>query len=82
MAQRIEWTADFQAELRQIDQKTAHRILRAIARFVYHQEGDVLKLQGIDPPAYRLRVGEYRIQFRRKGRGILLFRVSTRQGAY
>jgi mRNA-degrading endonuclease RelE of RelBE toxin-antitoxin system len=82
MPQLIEWTEEFQAQLRRIDQKTAHRILEAISRLVLLQEGQVKKLQGIHPPEYRLRVGEYRVLFRRKGRGILVFAVSTRQGAY
>jgi mRNA-degrading endonuclease RelE of RelBE toxin-antitoxin system len=42
----------------------------------------VKKLQGIHPPEYRLRVGEYRILFRKKDRGILVFAVNTRQRSY
>ena len=82
MPQFVEWIEEFRAELRRIDQKTALRILEAISRLALTQEGDVKKLQGVHPPVYRLRVGEYRILFRKKGRGILLFAVNTRQGSY
>jgi len=82
MPQLVEWTEEFRAELRRIDQKTALRILQAISRLALVQEGDVKKLHGIHPPAYRLRVGEYRILFRKQGRGIVVFAVSTRQGSY
>lgn len=82
MPQLVEWTSDFQEELKQIDQKTALRILQAIARLAIHREGDVKKLQGVHPPEYRLRVGEYRVLFRKKDRGLLVYAVSTRQGAY
>jgi mRNA-degrading endonuclease RelE of RelBE toxin-antitoxin system len=82
MAQLIEWTDDFRAELRLIDQKTALRILEAVSRLALTQEGDVKKLQDIHPPEYRLRVGEYRVLFRKRGRGLIVFHVSTRQGSY
>ena len=80
MPQLVQWTVEFQAALRRIDQKTALRILHAISRLALAQEGDVKKLQCIHPPQYRLRFGEYRILFRRRGRGILVFDVTTRQG--
>jgi mRNA interferase RelE/StbE len=82
MPQFVEWTEEFRAELRRIDQKTALRILQAISRLALTQEGDVKKLQGVQTPEYRLRVGEYRILFRKKGRGILVYSVLTRQGSY
>ena len=82
MPQLIEWTILFQQQLRQIDQKTALRILQSIARLAVHHEGDVKKLQGVHPSTFRLRVGEYRVLFRKEGRRLLIVSVSTRQGAY
>ena len=48
------------AQLRAIDQPTALRILHALAQFVATGEGDVKRLQDIEPPEFRLRVGDYR----------------------
>lgn len=57
MAKKITWTEQAKADLRGIDRETALRILRGLARFVLTEEGDVARLQDIQPPEYRLRVG-------------------------
>jgi mRNA-degrading endonuclease RelE of RelBE toxin-antitoxin system len=43
---------------------TALRILHALARYASAGVGDVKRLQGIDPPELRLRVGDYRVRFK------------------
>ena len=60
----VVWSPIARAELRAIDRETAWRILQAIDRYVETGAGDVIKLQ---PPRTdcRLRVGDYRVMFRR-----------------
>jgi ParE toxin of type II toxin-antitoxin system, parDE len=41
----------------------------------------VNKLQGIDPPEYRLRVGDYRARFKLDGETIRILRVRNRREA-
>ena len=40
------------------------------------------KLQGIDPPEFRLRVGDYRVHFHNDGVTVTLLRVRNRSEAY
>ena len=63
MAKKIAWTDQAKADVRAIDPQTALRILHGLARFVATDEGDVKRLQEIEPPEFRLRVGDYRVRF-------------------
>ncbi|HEV3038655.1 MAG TPA: type II toxin-antitoxin system RelE/ParE family toxin [Candidatus Angelobacter sp.] len=63
MGKTIIWDDAARAQLRAIDQDTALRILRALARYLDTGEGDVKRLQDIEPPEFRLRVGDYRVRF-------------------
>jgi mRNA-degrading endonuclease RelE of RelBE toxin-antitoxin system len=42
----------------------------------------VKKLQDIDPPEYRLRVGDYRVRFALEKETMLVLRVRNRREAY
>jgi mRNA-degrading endonuclease RelE of RelBE toxin-antitoxin system len=55
--------------------------LRALAARTL-ANADIKKLQGIDPPKYRLRVGNYRAIYRCEGSDILVLRVMDRKEAY
>jgi hypothetical protein len=57
MAKKIAWTDQAKADVRSIDQRTAMRILHGLARFIQTEEDDVKRLQDIEPPELRLRVG-------------------------
>ena len=50
-------------DLRAIDRLTALHILHEIDQYSATGEGDVKRLQDIEPPELRLRVGEYRVRF-------------------
>lgn len=63
MGKKIAWTDQAKAQLRAIDRETALRILHALARLVATGEGDVKRLQDIEPPEFRLRIGDYRLRF-------------------
>jgi mRNA-degrading endonuclease RelE of RelBE toxin-antitoxin system len=78
----IIWTGRSKAELRMIEQQTALRILHALARFLATHEGDVKRLQDVDPPEWRLRVGDYRVIFRESDGQIEVLAVRHRREAY
>jgi mRNA-degrading endonuclease RelE of RelBE toxin-antitoxin system len=82
MGKKIAWTDPAKANLRAIDQITALRILHGIARYLATGEGDVQRLQNVEPPEFRLRVGDYRVRFHDLGDSILVLAVKHRRDAY
>lgn len=82
MPKKIVWSARAQANLRAIEQATALRILHALARVLATGEGDVKRLQDIEPPEFRLRVGDYRVRFRDFDGTIEILSVKHRRDAY
>lgn len=40
------------------------------------------RLQGIDPPEFRLRVGDYGVRFHKDGETVTVLRVRNRREAY
>jgi mRNA interferase RelE/StbE len=79
---KIAWTDQAKADLRAIDQSTALRILHALARYLASGEGDVKRLQDIEPPELRLRVGDHRIRFYDYGDSIRVLAVKHRREVY
>ena len=59
MSKKIAWTDQAKTDLRAIDKDTALRILHALAPYIDTGEGDVKRLQDVEPPEFRLRVGDY-----------------------
>jgi mRNA-degrading endonuclease RelE of RelBE toxin-antitoxin system len=82
MAKKIAWTDQAKADVRGIDRPIAIRILHGLARFTESEEGDVKRLQDIEPPEFRLRVGDYRIRFYDRGDTIEILAVKHRSEAY
>jgi mRNA interferase RelE/StbE len=82
MGKRIVWSDLARAQLRALEKGTAVRILHALARLLTSGEGDVKRLQGIDPPEFRLRVGDYRVRFHDAGDSIEVLAVKHRRDAY
>jgi mRNA interferase RelE/StbE len=82
MGKRVVWTDPAKAHLRAIDQGTALRILHAVARYIATGEGDVKRLQDIEPPEFRLRVGDYRVRFHDLGESIEVLAVKHRRDVY
>jgi len=78
----IAWRDGARAQLRAIDQPTALRILHALAHFAAIGEGDVKRLQDIEPPEFRLRVGDYRLRFHDDGQTLYVTAVKHRREAY
>jgi mRNA-degrading endonuclease RelE of RelBE toxin-antitoxin system len=65
-----------------LERSVAHRMTKAVERFADSGLGDIKKLRDVDPPTLRLRVGDYRVFFRRKEEGIRVVRVHNRREAY
>jgi mRNA interferase RelE/StbE len=82
MGKTIAWRERAKADLRAIDQPTALRILHALADFAATGEGDVKRLQDIEPPELRLRVGDYRLRFYEANDTIYVTSVKHRREIY
>ena len=82
MAKQVAFTDQAKADLRAIPQPIAIQILRTLARFLESEEGNVKRLQGVDPPLYRLRTGDHRVLFRDLGEHIEVTRIRDRKEAY
>jgi hypothetical protein len=54
MAKTIAWTGQAKADVRAMERQTAMRILHGLARFTQTEEGDVKRLQDIEPPEVSL----------------------------
>lgn len=80
---RIRFSDQAKADIRAIPQPIAMNILAAIHRLAETGAGNIKKLQGIDPPEFRLRVGDYRVLFGEEPAGMLQIRtVKHRRQAY
>jgi mRNA-degrading endonuclease RelE of RelBE toxin-antitoxin system len=82
MAKGIAFTDQAKADISALPQPIAMQVLRMIARFLESEKGDVKRLQGIEPPEFRLRLGDYRVRFHDLGGSIEILRVRHRKDAY
>ena len=78
----VEWTGPALDDMAALDKGIAHRVKRAVERFAETAAGNVKRLQGIDPPEYRLRVGDYRVRFRQDAETVRILRVRNCREAY
>ena len=82
MPKKIIWTEQAKTNLRAVDQAAAIRILHTLARLIATGEGDVKRLQDIEPPEFRLRVNDYRVRFNDLGDALLILAVKHRRDVY
>ncbi len=76
-------TDQAKADLGALDRATRLRIAGALQQLVQNNAGNIKKLQGIDPPEYRLRVGDWRVRFSYPDSDTLrVNRVINRREAY
>ncbi len=68
------------ADPRRLDRQTTERIRRAVRRLADESTDDAARLQGVSPPEWRLRVGDWRVRFAHdfKSRTPQLLRVRHR----
>jgi len=65
-----------------LEKGIARRVKKAVERFAETGGGDIKKLQDIDPPEFRLRIGDYRVRFHREDDTMRILRVRNRREAY
>ena len=83
MAKRVRWSTEARNDIRAIDRETALRLLKSLDRFLKSDAGNVKQLEGFDPPLYLLRVGAWRLIYRKQGvDAIEVVRVRNRREAY
>ncbi len=76
-------TARAKGDLDRLERTTSMRIIAGIRRLVLTDVGDIKKLQGVDPPEYRLRIGDWRVRLARPDEDtICINRVQHRRDAY
>ncbi len=78
----VEWTETALEDMAALDKGIARRVKRAVERFAGAGRGNVKRLQAIDPPQYRLRVGDYRVRFHLDDETVRILRVRNRREAY
>ena len=59
----IEWAEHALEDMAAIDKGMARRVKQTVERLAATGAGNVKRLQGIDPPEFRLRIGDYRVRF-------------------
>ena len=79
---RIEWTETALDDMAGLDKGIARRVKQSVERLAETGAGDVKRLQGIDPPEHRLRVGDYRVRFHLDDDTLRVLRVRNRREAY
>jgi len=83
MAKLVVWSTEARADLRAIDRDTALRLLKSLGRFLKTDTGNVKQLEGFTPPVFRLRVGAWRVVYRKHGDDVVeIVRVRNRRDAY
>lgn len=82
MTKTLIWKGRAKAQLRAIDEVTRVRILHALTRMIATGEGDIKRLRGIEPPEFRLRVGDYRVRFHNQEDRVEVLSVKHRREAY
>jgi len=78
----VEWTETALDDMAALDKGIARRVKQAVERFADSGAGSVKRLHGIDPPEYRLRVGDYRVRFHMDDETVRVLRVRNRREAY
>ena len=79
---KIAWTGTALEDMAGLDKGIVRRVKQSVERFAETGAGNVKKLQGIDPPEFRLRVGDYRVRFYQDSETLRILRVRNRREAY
>lgn len=84
MSWQVRWQAASRKDLARLDLQTQDRIIAAVERLSLTGQGDVIRLTDVEPPEWRLRIGKWRVRFRRDVEAHILdvLRVLPRDKAY
>ena len=78
----VEWSETALADMADLDKRIARRVKKSVERFAETGAGNVKRLQDIDPPEFRLRVGDYRVRFHQDNDTMRILRGRNRREAY
>jgi len=78
------WQPRAEKDLARLDGKLQRRVVEAVRALAETERGDVVRLIGVEPPEFRLRVGDLRVRFRidRATAALVVLRVLPRDRAY
>lgn len=84
MTWQVLWQPRAKKDLSRLDPPVQERIIAAIVHLAATAQGDVVRMKRIRPPEWRLRVGSWRVRFRRDDQRRLLqvLRVLPRDKVY
>lgn len=82
MTRSVVWTQRAVRDAARLDPPVRARILIAIDRIAEGHPADVVRLADVQPPEWRLRVGDWRVRFRYAAGRIEILRVLPRGKAY
>jgi mRNA interferase RelE/StbE len=63
MSFRLEWKPRALKDAEKLDRKARERVLAVLERLAETGHGDVVRLTDVNPPEYRLRVGDWRVRY-------------------
>jgi mRNA interferase RelE/StbE len=63
VAWTVYWTERALREAERLDRRARERVVAAVEWFAETEHGDIKRHRGVEPPAWRLRVGHYRVVF-------------------
>lgn len=69
-------------DLAKLQPTDAATVLVALEIFAERGTGDVRKLQAVDPPTWALRIGRFRVRYRREGSTFVILRIGDRRDVY
>ena len=82
MPAKVEYKASAEKDLRGLDPPVAPRPQRTIERNLIERGGQGIALSGPFSGFYRLRVGHYRVIYRRAAEGYVVVRIGHRREVY
>lgn len=84
MSLGVVWQARAEKDLGRLDAGVQRRVIASVTSFADSERGNIVRLAGLHPPEYRLRVGDWRVRFRidREAGSLQVLRVLPRDKAY
>lgn len=84
MSWKLVWARPALKDMKKLGHINAERVRKGLVRLAEIGHGDVKKLKNVEPPEWRLRVGDYRAFFRYESEAseIQVLRVRHRSDAY
>jgi len=78
----VRYERSAERDLARLPAADARVIVDAFAAYAARGLGDIKKLRDFKVPTWRLRVGRYRVLYRREGQVLIVVAVSDRKDAY